>query len=260
MNLKYQPKLSPGYNKIVDSSSGLKFINEFGILLLDENSRFKDSSGNKEIGLVLLEGSCSIKVGKENWQLEPRKNLFKEKTGVIYIPPGFDFEISQGPAKIATCKVVASIESQPLYIKPEEVKSKMVGKDNWLREVRNILGPGAVSQSLIIGETINFSGNWSGTPPHKHDDLSSGNESVNEELYFFYFDKPQGWGMERIYTQDGSIDELLKIKNDTVTIMPQGFHQVVSAPGYNLYYLWILAGINNQLTPFEDPEHKWIKG
>jgi 5-deoxy-glucuronate isomerase len=141
----------------------------------------------------------------------------------------------------------------------EDVKVSSVGKENWQRDVRFIIRPETISDKIIIGETINPPGNWSGTPPHKHDTNRESEETQNEELYYFLFNKESGWGMERIYDESKQINELIHLKNFTTTIKLHGYHQVVSAPGYLLYYLWFIAGPTNKLKAFEDPDHSWIK-
>lgn len=259
MNLRFQPTLERGYTKILDSSSGLKFLNEFGILVLD-GSIFQDSSGENEVGIVILEGTCSVKIGEKSWEnVGARGTVFGGAPSTFYVPPGFDFEIQGERGRVVIAKLPSTKKGEPQYVKPEDVLVKNVGEDNWSREVRIMLGPESFTEHLIIGETLNPPGNWSGTPPHKHDASGSETESYNEEVYYFLTDKPQGWGIERIYTTDGSLNELVFLQDGTVTIMPKGYHQVVAAPGYNLYYLWIVAGETNQLMPFEDPDHKWIK-
>jgi len=252
MQLKYQPDLKGGYNKIIDSSSNLNYIEEFGILNLESASSFKDSSKNTETGLVVLEGVCSIKVQGQFFEnIGQRTDLFQQKPEALYIPSGLEYEISGGPAKIAVCKAKSQKQGEPLLISSNNIQIKTAGKDNWQREVRMVLSPETISQNLIIGETINPAGNWSGTPAHRHD---------NEELYYFLGDKPQAWAQERIYSEDRSINEIIHLQNNTVTIMPrETFHQVVAGPGYNFYYFWFIAGKDNKLTAIDDPDDKWIK-
>ncbi len=85
------------------------------------------------------------------------------------------------------------------------------------------MGPDSPSVNIILGETLNPPGNWSGTPPHKHeiDDLSR--ESLHEEVYYFRTDKPQGWGIERIYSPERGVNDLLFLQNNSVTFMPWGY-------------------------------------
>jgi len=83
-------------------------------------------------------------------------------------------------------------------------------------------------------------------------------ESKLEEVYFFKFSKPSGFGFQRIYTDDRNIDEAFSIEENDTVIIPKGYHPVAAAPGYSLYYLWILAGEGRKLIPNDDPDHKWI--
>jgi len=253
MQLKHQPNLKTGYNKIIGPENNLNYIEEFGILSLKPGSVFEGSSQNTETALVVLRGSCGVEAGEKNFEkVGQRENLFEGNPATIYIPAGLDFDISGGPCQIAICKAKSSKRGEPVLISPEQVVIKDSGKDNWSREVRIMIGPETISQNLIIGETINPPGNWSGTPPHKHD---------NEELYYFYCSKPEGWGVERIYSEDRTTDELIKLKDNTVTIMPkEHYHQIVAGPGYTIYYLWFIAGKDNKLNALEDPKHNWIKG
>jgi 5-deoxy-glucuronate isomerase len=122
-----------------------------------------------------------------------------------------------------------------------------------------IIGPDSPSVNMLVGETINPPGNWSGTPPHKHEGDKLQGESLHEELYYFRTDKPQGWGIERFYSPEKGINELIYLKENIVTFMPWGYHQIVAGPGYTLYYLFFLAGEGKNLSTFEDKEHCWIR-
>ena len=120
-----------------------------------------------------------------------------------------------------------------------------------------------MSYCVHIVKTISPPGNWSSFPPHKHGVENPPEETKLEEVYFFKIQPEEGFGMQRLYTDpdldDEGFDEALVLKNNTVTIMPRGYHPVCAAPGYSVYYLWILAGKNRKLIPKEDPQHSWIK-
>jgi 5-deoxy-glucuronate isomerase len=112
---------------------------------------------------------------------------------------------------------------------------------------------------LIVGETFNRSGQWSSYPPHKHEQDVPGIESRQEELYFFRLNPEQGFGFMRVYTDDRSIDQPMVLEQNDLVVIPKGYHPVCAAPGYNLYYLWMLAGPTRTLTMRDDPEHAWVK-
>jgi 5-deoxy-glucuronate isomerase len=124
--------------------------------------------------------------------------------------------------------------------------------------VRTVIPPKGFSKNLILGETLNPPGNWSGTPPHRHEVNNLPQESLHEELYYFRTNKPESWGIQRSYSPQRGINEFIPIENHTITLIPNGYHQIVAGPGYWLYYLFFLAGVGNNLCGAPDPEHKWI--
>ena len=82
-----------------------------------------------------------------------------------------------------------------------------------------------------------------------------------EEVYFFRFDPSQGYGIQKIYTDDRSIDFTCTVRQDDTTLIPRGYHPVINAPGYIMYYLWIMAGQNHRkFLSVPDPDHKWMLG
>ncbi len=121
-----------------------------------------------------------------------------------------------------------------------------------------IIGPEGPSQNLLLGETLNPPGNWSGTPAHKHEQARPPDESCHEELYYFKIDKPQGFGIQKFYSPERGVDELISITDGTVTFMPWGYHQIVAGPGYTLYYLFFLSGQGKKLAGVPDQNHCWI--
>lgn len=249
-----------GFNEVVLHPEH-RFIQNFGILNLTENSSFSHETKDCEYALSILEGSCSIEVeGKVFQNIKSRENLFQGLPAALYIPAYSKFTVRKGNAKIAVCSGKCSKKKEPVLITQENTKVMDVGKDNWRREVRILIGPDGPSENIILGETINPPGNWSGTPPHRHEKDNLPQESLHEEIYFFKTDKPQGWGLQRFYSPERDINELIYLQDNSVTFMPWGYHQVAAGPGYTLYYLFFLAGNGNDLKAFEDRDHNWIKG
>ena len=115
-------------------------------------------------------------------------------------------------------------------------------------------------------------GNWSSYPPHKHDvhlEAADGSliEADLEEVYFYKFDKPDGYAYQRVYTDDNSplqqagqpIDALVRAEENCAVLVPEGYHPVTSAPGHTAYYLNVLAGSAQSLANQDDPRHTWVK-
>jgi 5-deoxy-glucuronate isomerase len=113
------------------------------------------------------------------------------------------------------------------------------------------------AQRLLIGETYNPPGLWSSYPPHKHDVQQPPQETKLEEVYHFRLNPPQGFGLQRVYG-DG-FDECYTAQDRDTVVITKGYHPVVGAPGYQLYYLWILAGEERTMHPRDDDAHAWAK-
>jgi 5-deoxy-glucuronate isomerase len=146
------------------------------------------------------------------------------------------------------------------------------GGDNVSRQINDLLPPGSPVHRLVLVEVYTPSGNWSSYPPHKHDvhiEDESGNliESDLEEVYFYKLDKVEGYAYQRVYTDENSplqqagfpIDVLVKVQNNCAVLIPEGYHPVVSAPGYTTYYLNVLAGSAQSLANQDDPHYSWVK-
>lgn len=249
-----------GYNE-VELHPSLRFIQQFGILNLKQGESFTVDTGTNEFGLLVLEGTCSIEVEEKNYgEIKSRTDLFSGLPSAVYVPADSRFSMTGGHAKVAICGGKCDQKTKSALITPQQIKIMKVGKDNWSREVRLIIGPDSPSVNIIMGETINPPGNWSGTPPHKHEDDNPPRESLHEEVYYFQTERPQGWGIERFYSPERNINELIYLENNVVTFMPWGYHQIVAGPGYTLYYLFFLAGKGTELIGYEDPNHAWIRG
>ncbi len=167
----------------------------------------------------------------------------------------------KGPAEVAVARVKAApgFAAQPFVVRPEEVGVKIVGRENWTREINDILvGDPRVSR-MLIGETFNPPGNWSSYPPHRHEKDEPPDEVKLEEVYYFRLKPAQGFGVQRIYTDDRAIDETYALEDGDVTIMPRGYHPVAAAAGYRLYYLWVLAGMTPKMLPRAAPAPAWVK-
>jgi 5-deoxy-glucuronate isomerase len=111
------------------------------------------------------------------------------------------------------------------------------------------------SRHLLVGETFNEPGQWSSFPPHKHD--GDDGEPALEEVYYYRFDRPDGFGFQGLYEANGYAEAVF-LKHGSIVGIPRGYHPVCAAPGYRLYYLWALVGEPRQLAMHEDPVHRWL--
>lgn len=261
MKYLYRVQDKLGYQRVITEESGLKYL-LIDVLKMSSGGKHEGDSGEEELVITSLQGECSVslKEKKITWAAQ-RSSVFSDKPTSFYIPPKNSYVISsETDTELVITKSPCNIEGvnalEPALISPADVKVISAGAANWRRDVHMIMGARSVSQKLIIGETINPSGNWSSYPPHKHDQLKD-SESVLEEIYYFKTYPKDGYGIVHLY--DGKdLNELLTVENNDVLVIPRGYHPVVSTPGTVLYYFWALAGAEKIFRVNIDERFKWL--
>ena len=124
------------------------------------------------------------------------------------------------------------------------------GEPGWQRDVHDVIAATVPAQHLLVGETFNAPGEWSSFPPHKHDGADG--EPALEEVYYYRFDRPDGFGFQGLYEADGD-ERAVFLRHGSVVGIPRGYHPVCAAPGYRLYYLWALVGARTATRDVRGP-------
>ncbi|MFA5394048.1 MAG: 5-deoxy-glucuronate isomerase [Candidatus Ratteibacteria bacterium] len=252
--------LQTGVNRVLTSGSmGLSFL-ELDIIVLNPGERHQEKLENKEGVLTVLSGRGRVEIsGLTAETLGSRRDVFSGKPEGAYLGSGTLFSVTA--ETVLDAAIFRSPVSQVLpsyFIKEEKVYTDKRGGSNFSRLVNDVVGMKSPAARLIVGETIGETGNWSSYPPHKHDRDRMPEESLLEEVYFFRFRPESGFGLMRIYTEDGSIDQPIVIRHNDLVSIPKGYHPVVAAAGYEVYYLWALAGPKRVMRVYEDPTHSWV--
>jgi len=247
---------APGFHELpVGELESLRF----GLLRLWAGEAIQLDSGECEALMVVLEAPTSVRVaaaGRE-LRLPARRSVFTEGPSSLYAPAGSGLEL-HGPLLAGVFQASAPDSGgEPYLILPHEVDSVRRGQGNFTREVRDILPAARPATRLLAGETLNPPGNWSSSPPHKHDRHAPSREARLEEVYLFRVRPAQGFGLQHSYHSGGPARTFAVQDLDAVAI-PAGYHPVVAAPGYELYYLWCLAGEGRELRWAPDPAHAWV--
>ena len=117
---------------------------------------------------------------------------------------------------------------------------------------------------MIVVEVLTPGGNWSSYPPHKHDEQREGEVEL-EEVYYFEVAGADGLAYQRVYSSgpDRQIDVLAEVRSGDLVLVPYGWHgPSMAAPGYDLYYLNVMAGpADERAWRFcDDPAHAWVRG
>ncbi|PWU12418.1 MAG: 5-deoxy-glucuronate isomerase [Verrucomicrobia bacterium] len=225
------------------------------------------ATGDFEYGLVVLGGICSVQSSRGNWEcIGRRPNVFSGMPHALYLPSQTTFSVRARSAELdlACGWCESSGIHPPQMVSPKSVAIEIRGGGNATRQINSIFPAGFDSHRLVAVEVYTPGGNWSSYPPHKHDEHrldQNGNlvEADLEEIYFYKFNKPEGFAIQRVYTADRRLDETIVARNNDVVLVPEGYHPVVAAHGYNAYYLNFLAGSAQSLANSDDPAHAWIK-
>ena len=261
----YEKEEFMGYKKIVTNEAKLDVIG-FDMIRLKPEESITCSSEDFELGLVILSGNCDIKSGDfEAVNLGSRRNVFDGKPTTVYIPKDSQYTVTAngfGVLEIGVCKVRAEKKYEPFVVMPEDIVTEHRGKLNWQRDVNDIITSkfeGRVDK-IVLGETYGCAGQWSSYPSHKHDTDNMPYEVNMEEIYHFKVNPAQGFGIQVMYNDDLSLRESYIVRDGDSIAINDGYHPVAAAPGYSVYYLWVMAGNSGRrLTPCDDPKHAWVK-
>jgi 5-deoxy-glucuronate isomerase len=219
-------------------------------------------TGDREVILVVVEGKLSLTGAGQDWgQMGDRLDVF-EKTAphCLYLPPGSDWTaVAKTGATLAVCSAPGLGHYPAARLGPEGITLTQRGTGTNTRHINNIaMEARDVAGSLLVTEVFTPAGNWSSYPSHRHDEDDFPRMTFLEESYYMRLNPPQGFGIQRVYTEDGSLDETMTVKNHDVTLVPKGHHPCGAPYGYELYYLNVMAGPLRKWRFQNDPDHDWI--
>ncbi|MFF0306727.1 5-deoxy-glucuronate isomerase [Streptosporangium sp. NPDC004379] len=212
------------------------------------------STGDEEMLVLPLSGSCEVRCDGTRFVLHGRTSVFSEISDFVYLPVGASVRIT-GSGRFAFPAARARRSFPVRYGAARDVPVEVRGAGQATRQVNNFCAPDAFEcDRLVAVEVLTPGGNWSSYPPHKHD-TASAREAVLEEIYYF----EGGPGYQRVY---GGHETLAEVAGGDVVLVPRGYHgPSMAAPGYDLYYLNVLAGPAEKRTMAcaDDPRHAWVR-
>ncbi len=262
MNFKKAYKPTLGYTPICKIGKCSLEKLEFGIIELDAGMSLDFNTEDKETAFIMLEGHCDVSFGDTKWEnVGNRNTVFENKRAEsFYMGREQSLKISAlDHIKIAVCATPVAEKTEAQLLRGERVPLKTLGRVPFERETSFIIDGTTNAKVLTIGECYVTEGNWAGFPPHKHDEENMPTECICEEIYYFLYNPKQGFGVQLLYTADGELDEAYRVQNDELVEFPYGYHSTVSTPGYETYFLWLMAGDYQGFNRSNDPAHDWIK-
>ena len=267
-----------GWETVVDPAiSGWRYTGIRVAALVEGDSRALPAEAVERI-VVPLAGSFTVRYTlagetEERFQvLAGRASVFHGPTDTLYLPTGTALSI-EGVGRVAVAEAPTDTALPVAYIPKADVPIELRGAGRSSRQVHNFGTPASLAADrLIVCEVITPAENWSSYPPHKHDEYRDGVESRLEEIYYFETAVTRGqtapetarpFGLMRTYSSEaGAIDINAEVHTGDVALVPFGWHgPCVAAPGYDLYYLNVMAGPDPDRSwrISDDPAHGWIR-
>lgn len=253
------------YQRVTPESAKWEYLS-FEARQMKSDTVWKHSTEDNEMVIVLLSGNFKVISNRGEWETKNgRKDVFSGVAHTLYLPPNSTFELTATSEVLdiayGWCKSEEHFPAK--FVTPEETQVVIFGGDNATRQFNDLVPPGFGCSKIVSREVYTPSGNWSSFPAHKHDERildNQGNvlEPIQEETYFYKFQKAEAYAIQQVYTKDRSLDEIVRVKDNDVVLIPKGFHPVVAAHGFHCYYLNFLAGTDQCLANTTDPDHEWI--
>ncbi len=256
----HEPDHSGCVLEVTPRSAGWAYVG-FKLFRLQQGRLLEGGEHDRELALVILSGAAHITAGGRDMGIAGgRQSVFEDAApGAVFVPAGMHYRlIASTELELAVCSAPGRPRHDARVIPPERMSREVRGKATNTRYVRNILPETEPADSLLITEVLTPSGHWSSYPPHKHDSATVGMETALEETYYHRLEPAQGFAFQRVYTDDGGLDETLCVRDGDVVLVPRGYHPVGVPYGYKLYYLNVMAGPSRKWLFRNDPAHEWI--
>lgn len=258
--------VAPFALEITPKSAGWGFSG-LRVLEIEPGGSQSFDTDDAETLVLSLSGSAVVGVDGEQFTLVGRDTVFSGVSDVVYVPRDSHCTVSsEKGGRFALPSARCEKKLPAAYVRASDVPSELRGAGSASRQVNNFGVPGVLdADRLIACEVLTPGGNWSSYPPHKHDEEREGEAQLEEIYYFEVAPGPSGPGIgyQRVYGHEGAeIDVTTEVRDGDVVLVPHGWHgPSIAAPGYDLYYLNVMAGPGSERAWLicDDPQHAWIR-
>ncbi|HKK96586.1 MAG TPA: 5-deoxy-glucuronate isomerase [Marivita sp.] len=261
-NLLRKPTASHGkVHDITPDSADWGYVG-FGLYHLKAGETAAEATGDREVILVMVEGKAAITGAGENWGvLGDRMDVFERTPPhCLYLPNGTEWDaVAETDCVIAVCSAPGQGGHAARRIGPDGITLTERGKGVNTRHINNIAMEGEdYCVSLLVTEVFTPNGHWSSFPSHRHDEDDYPRITYLEETYYHRLNPKNGFGIQRVYTDDGDLNETMAVSDGDVVLVPRGHHPCGAPYGFDMYYLNVMAGPLRKWRFVPAPEVEWI--
>jgi 5-deoxy-glucuronate isomerase len=249
--IRQDKAFNEGYNVITSlDDKNNNTLMDFGHLVLKRNQTFTDKE-QKEKAYLLIKGKVVFEWDSNKVEVN-RNSFLDENPCCLHVPSNIEIKVTSlsDETEISVTRTYNDKSFTPKFYSQDECMTVEGGKgqlgETSLRNIRTIFDvSNAPDSNLVVGEVVHMPGRWSSYPPHHH---------PQPEMYFYKFLPEQGFGYSEVE------DSVFKVRNNDTCVITSGDHPQVCAPGYAMYYIWVIRHLEN--NPFNEriytEEHKWL--
>ncbi|WBU59940.1 5-deoxy-glucuronate isomerase [Paracoccus albus] len=232
-------------HQITPENAGWRYVG-FSLYRLRAGETAQEATGENEVILVMVEGKAHIEAAGQDWgELGDRMDVF-EKTPphCLYVPNAQQWQAEAvTDCVVAVCSAPGHGGHQARRIGPDGITLTERGKGTNTRHINNIaMEAEDYCDSLLVTEVFTPAGHWSSYPSHRHDEDDFPRITYLEETYYHRLNPSNGWAIQRVYTDDGALNETMAVKDGDVVCVPRGHHPCGAPYGFEMYYLNVMAG------------------
>jgi len=262
MDLLRKPLAATGkLHDITPENAGWGYVG-FGLYRLTAGETAQEATGPREVILVLVEGRAELACDDMDFGVMGERMDVFEKTPphCAYVPGGQGWRArAVTDCTLAVCSAPGGGGHPARRIGPEGIELAARGKGSNTRYINNIaMEDRDLADRLLVTEVFTPAGHWSSYPPHRHDEDNFPEMTYLEETYYHRLNPVQGYGHQRVFTEDGSLDQTMSVANHDVVLVPRGHHPCAAPYGYEMYYLNVMAGPLRKWRFRNHPDHAWI--
>ena len=269
LHVRHGSTAEPPYALVVTPETAGWGYSGLRVLDLPAGGSHTFATGEEELLVLPLAGAATVECDGQRFELQGRASVFSRVTDLAYVPRDAEVAVtSAGGGRFALPSARCQRRLEPRYRAAQDVPVELRGAGACSRQVNNLCSADwPYADRLLSVEVLTPGGGWSSYPPHKHDEARSDEngpaEAELEEIYYFEVAGEQGIGYQRVYgAPERPIDVLAEVGSGDVVLVPHGWHgPSMAVPGYDLYYLNVMAGPGEERAWLicDDPAHAWVR-